>query len=100
MRRKNKIVVILSSIAVAIGIVAGAGALSARANAETWSVADFAAGYVYGETVDIPDRTVSIGRKLDDRAIYDNLSERKGYARKTRAARRSWQLDGKILRRT
>ena len=61
MRRKNKIVVILSSIAVAIGIVAGAGALSARANAETWSVADFAAGYVYGETVDIPDRTVSIG---------------------------------------
>ena len=61
MRRKNKIVVILSAIAVAIGIVAGAGALSARANAETWSVADFAAGYVYGETVDIPDRTVSIG---------------------------------------
>ena len=61
MKRKNKIVAILSAIAVAIGVVAGAGALSARANAETWSVADFAAGYVYGETVDIPDRTVSIG---------------------------------------
>ena len=61
MKRKNKIVAILSAIAVAIGVVAGAGALSARANAETWSVADLDAGNVYGETVDIPDRTVSIG---------------------------------------